>query len=58
MLLRYSLGLEELADRIEQAVYTAVAAGHRTGDIAEPGGPAIGTEAMGDAILAAFHAGS
>ena len=58
MLLRYSLGLEELADRIEQAVYTAVAAGHRTGDIAEAGGPAIGTEAMGDAILAAFDASS
>jgi 3-isopropylmalate dehydrogenase len=58
LLLRYCLGLDELAEAIEQAVYTAVAAGHRTGDIAEPGrGPVIGTAAMGDAVLAAFEAG-
>ena len=56
MLLRYSLGLEELAGRIEQAVFNAVAAGHRTGDIAEPGAASIGTVAMGDAVLAAFEA--
>jgi len=56
MLLRYSLDLEELAGRIEQAVFNAVAAGHRTGDIAEPGAASIGTVAMGDAVLAAFEA--
>ncbi len=56
MLLRYSLGLEELAGRIEQAVFNAVSAGHRTGDIAEPGAARIGTVAMGDAVLAAFEA--
>lgn len=56
MLLRYSLGLEELAGRIEQAVFNAVAAGHHTGDIAEPGAASIGTVAMGDAVLAAFEA--
>ncbi len=56
LLLRFSLGEDELAETIEQAVLNAVAAGHRTGDIAEPGQPAISTSAMGDAILAALPA--
>lgn len=58
MLLRYSLGLDEIADRIDEAVFAAVAAGHRTGDIVAPGGPSIGTVEMGDAVLAAFEAGA
>ena len=56
LMLRFSLGLDDLSQRIEDAVFTAVAAGHRTGDIADPGGPSIGTAEMGDAILAAFNA--
>lgn len=54
LLLRYSLGMEELAASIETAVYQAVAAGHRTADVAEAGGQSIGTQAMGDAVLAAL----
>ena len=52
LMLRYSLGLDALADRIETAVYAAVAAGHRTADIIEPGGKPVGTVAMGDAVTA------
>mgnify|MGYP000659300037 CR=1 FL=1 len=54
LLLRYSLGQETAAREVETAVYAAVTAGHRTGDIAAPGSPTIGTEAMGDAIVAAL----
>ena len=54
LMLRYSLGLEEAASAIESAVYAAVTAGHRTGDIRPPGEPTVGTRAMGDAILAAL----
>ncbi len=48
MLLRYSLGLGEAADRIEAAVAGALAKGARTGDL----GGTLSTEAMGDAVLA------
>jgi 3-isopropylmalate dehydrogenase len=51
MALRYSLGLGEVADRLEEAVSRTLAAGHRTRDIAGPGANAIGTAAMGDAVL-------
>lgn len=54
MMLRYSLNLPEIADQIETAVYAAVTAGHRTGDIVSPGQSPIGTRAMGDAVLAAL----
>src|SRR5205085_11681316 len=42
MLLRYSLQMEEAAQTIEKAVEAALAAGHRTGDIARPGEKTIG----------------
>ncbi|MBL8486073.1 MAG: 3-isopropylmalate dehydrogenase [Rhodocyclaceae bacterium] len=54
MMLRYSFGQGEAADRVEAAVRKVLAQGLRTGDIAEPGVTAVGTAAMGDAVLAAL----
>jgi 3-isopropylmalate dehydrogenase len=54
MLLRQSLGLDEAAGRVEQAVRAALAEGYRTADIAEPGTRLVGTEAMGAAVVAAI----
>ena len=54
MLLRYSLGLADAADRIETAVRRVLAQGYRTADITEPGCRQVGTVAMGDAVLAAL----
>jgi 3-isopropylmalate dehydrogenase len=51
MLLRYSLDRSDLATRVEQAVQAVLASGLRTGDIARPGEAAIGTTAMGDAVV-------
>ena len=51
LMLRYSFGLGDLADRIEQAVRKTVTVdGVRTGDIAF-GRPAVGTKQMADAII-------
>jgi 3-isopropylmalate dehydrogenase len=52
MALRHSMGLEAEATAIEAAVSTVLASGLRTRDIAA-GGPAVGTVAMGDAVVAA-----
>jgi 3-isopropylmalate dehydrogenase len=54
MLLRHSLNEEAAAARIEQAVRTVLGQGLRTGDIAQPGEPVIGTRQMGDAVIAAL----
>jgi 3-isopropylmalate dehydrogenase len=54
MMLRYSFGLEEAAQRIERAVKKVLAQGYRTGDIYEPGTRRVGTREMGDAVLAAL----
>ena len=54
MLLRFSLGREAAADRIEMAVRKVLAQGWRTADITEPGCRQAGTVAMGDAVLAAL----
>ena len=54
MMLRYSFGLDEAADRIDAAVMKVLQLGCRTGDIAESGLKVIGTKAMGDAVLAAL----
>jgi 3-isopropylmalate dehydrogenase len=54
LLLRYSLGADDAANAIEQAVNKALEAGHRTGDLANSGN-AIGTNEMGD-IIARFVA--
>lgn len=54
MLLRHSLGLEEEARAIEDAVTQVLQDGLRTGDIAERGESTIGTKEMGAAIAAAI----
>ena len=54
MMLRYTFGLEESAQRIEAAVKKVLAQGFRTGDIFEPGTKRVGTKEMGDAVLAAL----
>jgi 3-isopropylmalate dehydrogenase len=56
MLLQYSLGLEEEATAIEDAVTKVLQDGLRTGDIAKPGETTIGTAAMGAAIATAIAA--
>jgi len=50
MMLRFSLGLAEPADRIEHAVAKALAGGARTADLAG----AMTTAEMGDAVIAAL----
>ncbi|MDR3089623.1 MAG: 3-isopropylmalate dehydrogenase [Desulfobulbaceae bacterium] len=52
MMLRYSLGLERAADAIDKAVEATLDAGIYTKDIARDPAKAIGTAAMGDAIVA------
>ncbi len=54
MLLRYSLGAGDSADRIEQAVGKVLDEGLRTGDIMSDGMTLVGTQAMGDAVVAAL----
>ena len=54
MMLRLSFQRADLADDIEHAVRSALAAGHRTADLAAPGAASIGTRAMGDAVVEAL----
>ena len=54
MMLRYSLNQPGAADRVEAAVRKVLAQGLRTADIAETGKPTVGTQAMGDAVIAAL----
>ena len=54
MMMRYTFGLEEEADRIEAAVRTVLRHGLRTPDILEPGMRKVGTSEMGDAVVAAL----
>jgi 3-isopropylmalate dehydrogenase len=51
MCLRYTFSLPQEAEFLEGAVERVVAAGTRTRDIAQPGGPAVSTSDMGDAVL-------
>ena len=51
MALRYSFGLVEAADRLDNAIANVLASGIRTKDIAAPGANAVGTQEMGDAIV-------
>ena len=46
--------LTDAADQVEAAVRKVLAQGLRTADIAESGRPTVGTQAMGDAVLAAL----
>ncbi|MGI6557996.1 MAG: 3-isopropylmalate dehydrogenase [Limnochordia bacterium] len=55
MLLRYSLGLAEEADKVEWAVATVLDGGYRTPDIAEEGCVPVGTREMGDLIVRAIQ---
>ena len=55
MMFRYTFGRADLAARIEDAVRRVLQRGLRTADIALPGDAAIGTQAMGDAVIAALR---
>lgn len=57
MLLRHSLGLEDEARAVEDAVETVLARGFRTRDIAAPGARTVGTEQMGRRVIQAFSPG-
>jgi 3-isopropylmalate dehydrogenase len=50
MLLRFSLGLDDEAQGIEDAVQAVLEAGYRTKDIREEGATLVGTREMGDLI--------
>jgi 3-isopropylmalate dehydrogenase len=54
MMLRYSLNQDGAAARVEAAVRKVLARGLRTADIHEPGTTRVGTNAMGDAVVAAL----
>jgi 3-isopropylmalate dehydrogenase len=54
MMLRFSLNRAEQADRIESAVKKVLSQGLRTADIYEAGTTKVGTEQMGDAVVAAL----
>ncbi len=54
MMMRYTFARADIAQRIETAVRSVLATGLRTGDIALPGEPVVGTQAMGDALVSAL----
>ncbi len=54
MMLRFSLGQNEAADRIEAAVKKVLAQGLRTPDIHSAGTTKVGTVQMGDAVVKAL----
>ncbi len=56
MMLRYSLQAEELAVKVEQAVEAVLDQNLRTADIFTQGNTLVGTNAMGDAVVAALRA--
>jgi 3-isopropylmalate dehydrogenase len=56
MCLRYSFGMIADADRLEKAIANVLDSGIRTGDIMADGCRQVGTNEMGDAILAEFKA--
>jgi len=56
MLCRHSLAAPEAAEAIERAVAGAIAAGHRTADLAPPGAAVIGCRAMGRLVRAGLGA--
>ncbi len=51
MMLRYTFGLTNEADEIENAVKSVLGKGYRTADIMSPGYELIGTKEMGDKIV-------
>jgi 3-isopropylmalate dehydrogenase len=54
MMLRYSFGLPDFAQRIEAAVGRVLDRGLRTADIASAGQASVGTVEMGDAVVEAL----
>ena len=54
MMMRYTFARDDIAQRIESAVRKTLQRGSRTADIAEAGKGTIGTNAMGDAVVAAL----
>ena len=54
MMMRYTFAQEDTAQRIENAVRKTLQQGLRTADIAEAGMHKVGTDAMGDAVVAAL----
>ncbi|XP_047318920.1 3-isopropylmalate dehydrogenase 2, chloroplastic-like [Impatiens glandulifera] len=56
MLLKYGLGEEKAAQRLENAVLAALDNGFRTGDIYSEGTKLVGCKEMGDEVLKSIHA--
>ena len=54
LMLRYTMGMEEAAKAIEDAVDGAIAKGIITGDVTKPGQKASTTAEFGDAVVAAL----
>jgi 3-isopropylmalate dehydrogenase len=54
MMMRYTFARVDIAQRIESSVRKTLQRGLRTADIAEAGMEKIGTDAMGDAVVAAL----
>ena len=54
MMLRYTFGLGQEADDIENAVKKVLADGYRTPDLMANGGKAIGTKEAGELITSAI----
>ncbi|WP_124949323.1 3-isopropylmalate dehydrogenase [Sulfuriferula thiophila] len=54
MMMRYTFGLDDVADRIENAVKKVITQGLRTADIYTAGTTKVGCAAMGDAVVAAL----
>jgi 3-isopropylmalate dehydrogenase len=54
MMLRYTFNRDEWARRVEAAVKTVLSQGYRTADIFESGRRKVGTDEMGDAVVAAL----
>ena len=57
LMLRYSLGLEEAAGAVEEAVDRTLDNGHRTYDIMEPGMNQVGTRGMGELVAEGVRGG-
>jgi 3-isopropylmalate dehydrogenase len=55
MMLRYSLGQDRAAARVESSVKKVLAQGYRTADIYRSGTTKVGTREMGDAVSAALY---
>ncbi len=55
MLLRHSLNLDTEAAALENAVQQVLESGARTGDIAEPGKPGLGSAAFADRVRSALE---